>query len=133
MGTWVKRSRSLVIRYRRVRASGLEPYEPRPSRVLERQRVAALELINDWREEIAVLAGVYNVSSDAIAGTILWDAAEDPYRRPLLRLWPGRVHPCELGRKCDARRAEEAGLTPFKPRGPVSRVRVLRRTEGALV
>ncbi len=133
MGTWVKRSRSLVIRYRRVRASGLEPYEPRPSRVRERQRVAAFELINDWREEIDVLAGVYNVSALAIAGTILWDAAEDPYRRPLLRLGPGRVHPCELGRKCDARRAEEAGLTPFKPRGPVGRVRILRHTEGALV
>jgi hypothetical protein len=132
MGPWVKRPRSLI-RYRRWRSSGQQPYEPRPSGVLERQRRDGLALIQDWRTEIHVLAGVYDVSADAIAGVILWDAAEDPYRRRLLRLGPGKVHPCELGRKSDAKRVEEAGLAPFAPRGPVSRLRVLRRPEGGLV
>ena len=40
-----------------------------------------------------------------------------------LRLGPGKVHPLELGRKSDAERAEEAGLTWFTPggaRGPAA-------------
>jgi hypothetical protein len=131
-GFWIKQTRS-VIPYRRRRGSGLQPDEPRTSRGLERQRLAALALISDWRDEIFVLAAFYNVSSTAIAGVILWDGLEDPYRRAVLRLGPGRVHPGELGRKCDARRAEDAGLAPFAPRGPASRLRILRRPEGALV
>jgi hypothetical protein len=131
-GAWVKRQRSLL-RYRRRRASGRQPYEPRSSRGLERQRLRVVALIREWRSEIRVLAGVYNVSADAIAGVMLWDAVENPYRRPLLRLGPGKVHPCELGRKSDAERAEDAGLAPFTPGGVVSRLRILRRPEGALV
>jgi hypothetical protein len=132
MGAWVKRPRS-IIRYRRARDTGLHPEQPRSRRGAERQRLAALTLIRDWREEIHVLAGLYNVSADAIAGVIVWDGTEDPYRRRLLRLGPGKVHPCEVGRKSDAKRAEEAGLAPFAPRGPLSRLRILRRPEGALV
>jgi hypothetical protein len=132
IGAWVKRPRS-VIRYRRRRETGLHPSEPRSSRRRERQRLAALTLIGEWREEIFVLAALYNVSAEAIAGVILWDAAEDPYLRVVLRLGPGKVHPYEIGRKSDAKRAEEAGLAPFAPRGPVSRLRILRRPEGALV
>ena len=132
MRAWVKRPRS-VIRYRRRKESGLAPFAPRASRERERQRLAALTLISEWREEIPVLAGLYDVSATAIAGVILWDALEDPYWRAVLRLGPGKVHPCELGRKSDAKRAEEAGLAPFSPRGPVSRLRILRRPEGALV
>jgi hypothetical protein len=132
IGAWAKRPRS-VIRYRRLRDTGLHPEQPRRSRGVERQRLAALTLISDWREEIKVLASLYNISADAIAGVILWDGAEDPYRRWLLRLGPGRVHPCEVGRKSDAKRAEEAELAPFTPRGPVSRLRILRRPEGALL
>ena len=132
MGVWVKRPRSLL-RYRRRRASRLQPSEPRSSRGLERQRLTAVALIRDWRTEIRLLAGLYSVSADAIAGVILWDAVENPYRRPLLRLGPGKVHPLELGRKSDAERAEEAGLTPFTPGGAVGRLRILRRPGGALV
>jgi hypothetical protein len=64
---------------------------------------------------------------------ILWDGLEDPYRRPLLRLGPGKVHPCEVGRKSDAKRAEEAGLAPFAPDGALSRLRILRGTKGGLL
>jgi hypothetical protein len=131
-GAWAKRPRS-IIRYRRVRDTGLHPEQPRSSRGRERQRLAAFTLISDWCEEIHVLASLYDISVDAIAGVILWDGAEDPYRRRLLRLGPGKVHPCELGRKCEAKRAEDAGLAPFAPRGPLSRLRILRRPEGALV
>lgn len=131
MGAWIERPRSLI-RYRRRRASGQPPDEPRASRGLERQRGAAIELIREWRAEIHVVADLYDVSAEAIAGVILWDALEDPYRRPVLRLGPGKVHPCELGRKSDARRAEEAGLLPFTVGGPVRRMRLLRRSDAAL-
>jgi hypothetical protein len=131
MGAWIERPRSLI-RYRRRRASGQPPDEPRASRGLERQRRAAIELIRERRAEINILADLYDVSADAIAGVTLWDALEDPYRRPVLRLGPGKVHPCELGRKSDARRAEEAGLLPFTAGGPVRRMRLLRRSEAAL-
>jgi hypothetical protein len=132
MRGWVQRPRS-IIRYRRRRETGLQPHEARSRRGLERQRLEAIALVRERREEIQALAGIYNVSAHAIAGVILWDALEDPYRRPVLRLGLGKVHPCELGRKSDARRAEEAGLFPFAPRGPVSRTRFLQRAEGALV
>jgi hypothetical protein len=128
---WVKSSRT-PLRYRRRRASGRHPHEPRSSRGRERQRLAALALIGEWRAEIHALAARYDVSAEAIAGALLWDALENPYRRPFLRLGPGKVHPCELGRKSDAERAEEAGLVPFAPGGAVRRLRILRRPEGAL-
>jgi hypothetical protein len=130
-GTWVKSSHSLL-GYRRRRATGREPHEPRPSRGRERQRRRALALIGDWRSEIHALADRHDVCADAIAGAILWDALENPYRRPFLRLGPGKVHPCELGRTSDAERAEEAGLVPYAPEGAFSRLRILRHPEGAL-
>jgi hypothetical protein len=104
---------------------------PRSSRGRERQRRHAIALVADWRAEIHGLAARYDVSAEAIAGAVLWDALENPYRRPWLRLGPGKVHPRERGRKSDAERAEDAGLVPFAPRGALSRLRTLRRPDGA--
>jgi hypothetical protein len=89
-------------------------------------------LISEQRDQIHTVARLHKISPDAIAGAILWDALENPYRRPWLRLGPGKVHPFELGRKSDAERAEEAGLVQFTPRGAWRRLRVLRRPEGAI-
>jgi hypothetical protein len=130
-GVWVG-GRWVPLGYRRRRTSRLHPDEPRARRRLERQRLRALALISERRFEIHALAGRHRVCADAIAGAILWDALENPYRRPFLHLGPGKVHPFQLARKSAARRAEEAGLVPFAPAGPVSRLRILRRPEGAL-
>jgi hypothetical protein len=119
-------------RFRRRRVTGCHPDEPRSHRGFERQRLEALALIRERRAEIVALAHHHGICADAIAGAILWDALENPYRRRWLRLRPGKVHPIELGRPSDAERAENAGLVPFAPGGPVSRVRILRRPDGAL-
>lgn len=127
---WIKRPRS-PLRYRRRRATRRHPAEPRSRRGVERQRLTALALVSAWRAEIHVLAERHDVAADAIAGAVLWDALENPYRRPWLRLGPGKVHPFELGRRSDAERAEAAGLVPFTPGGTLGRLRLLRRPEGA--
>jgi hypothetical protein len=129
---WV-RSPSGLLPYRRVKASGRHPSEARTSRGLERQRLRAFGLIRGQRGRIHALAFTYGVPAEAIAGAILWDALENPYRRPFLRLGPGKVHPWEPGRTTAAERAEEAGLVPFAPGGVRSRLRILRRPEGAII
>jgi uncharacterized protein DUF1402 len=112
--------------------TGRHPHAPRSHPGFERQRLDALALISDRRAEIHALADRYRVCAHAIAGAVLWDALENPYRRRWLRLGPGKVHPCELAGESDAERAERAGLVPFSPGGAVRRLRVLRRPEGAL-
>ncbi|NJL57109.1 hypothetical protein HC928_19675 [bacterium] len=61
------------------RESGLEPWEVRDNGYHERQRQWALSVITENASYIFDAALAYNVTPDAIAGAILWEALENPY------------------------------------------------------
>lgn len=129
---WARRHRGWVpIRRRAV--SGLDPAQPRRRPGFERQRLAALEHVRSRRELIRATAVRYAIAEEAIVGAILWDAFENPYTRPFLRLGPGKVRPSRLGGPSAAERAEEAGLVPFSPAGALARWRLLHRPASAIV
>jgi hypothetical protein len=129
---WARR-RGGLIPYRRRRVSGLHPAEPRRRRGLERQRIAAVEHVRSHRGLIRAAAGRHEIAAEAIAGAILWDALENPYKRPFLRLGPGKVRPSRLGGRSAAEAAERAGRVPFSPPSAVVRWRLLRRPDSAIV
>jgi hypothetical protein len=113
--------------------SGLHPGQPRRRRGIERQRLNALEQVRLRRQLISEEAGRHGIAEEAIAGAVLWDALENPYTRPFLRLGPGKVRPSRLGDLSAAELAEEAGLVPFSPGGALARWRLLRRPDSAIV
>ena len=119
--------------FRRRRVSGLPPAQPRRRRGVERQRLEALDQVGSRRELIRAAAAHYRVAEEAIAGAILWDALENPYKRPFPRLGPGKVRPTRLGGLSAAELAERAGLVPFSPESPLARWRLLRRPDSAIV
>jgi hypothetical protein len=73
------------------------------------------------RELIRAAAARYGIAEEAIAGAVLWDALENPYKRPLMRLGPGKVRPSRLGGPSAAELAERAGLVPFSPATALAR------------
>src|SRR3954454_11725031 len=75
-------ARPSVLIVRRLKRTGLHPLDPRGTGWRERQRIAALELVAEHRETILAAAERYRVAPEAIAGAILWDPLENPYRRP---------------------------------------------------
>jgi hypothetical protein len=129
---WARRHRG-VIPYRRLRVSDLHPARPRRRRGFERQRIAALEHVRSRRELIRSAAARHGVAKEAIAGAVLWDALENPYKRPFLRLGPGKVRPSGLGGPSAAELAERAGLVPFSPASALARWRLLRRPDSAII
>jgi hypothetical protein len=129
---WARRRRGLIP-FRRRRLSGLHPAEPRRRRGFERQRLAAVEHVRSHRGLIRAAAGRHDVAAEAIAGAILWDALENPYKRPFLRLGPGKVRPSRLGGPSAAESAERAGLVPFSPASTLARWRLLHRPDSAIV
>ncbi len=78
-------------------------------------------------------AARYGIAEEAIAGAVLWDALENPYKRPFLRLGPGKVRPCRFGGPSAAELAERAGLVPFAPASALARWRLLRRPDSAII
>jgi hypothetical protein len=129
---WARRRRGLIP-FRRRRVSGLHPAQPRRRRGFERQRLAALDHIRASRDLIRAEAERHGVAEEAIAGAVLWDALENPYKRPLLRLGPGKVRPRHLGRPSAAELAERARLVPFSPMSSLERWRLLRRPDTSIV
>jgi hypothetical protein len=77
------------------------------------------------REIIRAAATRYGIAEVAIAGAVLWDALENPYKRPFMRLGPGKVRPSRLGGPSAAELAERAGLVPFSPATALARWRLL--------
>ena len=102
--------------FRRRRASRLHPAQPRRRRGFERQRLAALGHIRLRRELIRAAAARYGIAEEAIAGAVLWDALENPYKRPFMRLGPGKVRPSRLGGPSAAELAERAASSRFRRR-----------------
>ena len=113
--------------------SHLHPAQARRRRGFERQRVAALKHIRLRRELIRAAAARYGIAEEAIAGAVLWDALENPYKRPFMRLGPGKVRPSRLGGPSAAELAERAGLVPFSPASALARWRLLQRTDSAII
>ena len=113
--------------------SHLHPAQPRRRRGFERQRLAALKHIRLRRELIRAAAARYGIAEEAIAGAVLWDALENPYKRPFMRLGPGKVRPSRLGGPSAAELAERAGLVPFSPASALARWRLLQRTDSAII
>src|SRR6478736_3859531 len=129
---WARRHRGLIP-FRRRRVSHLHPAQPRRRRGFERQRLAALEHIRLRRELVRAAAARYGIAEEAIAGAVLWDALENPYKRPLMRLGPGKVRPSRLGGPSAAELAERAGLVPFSPATALARWRLLQRPDSAII
>jgi Protein of unknown function (DUF1402) len=92
-----------------------------------------MEHIRSRRELIRAAAARYGIAEEAIAGAVLWDALENPYKRPFLRLGPGKVRPSCLGGPSAAELAERAGLVPFSPTSSLARWRLLRRPDSAII
>lgn len=84
-----------------------------------------LALVVRHARHIHAAAADNNIPAEAVAGVILWDPVENPYRRRFARLGPGRVHPAALWGKTEARRVEEEGRVPPAP-DVVTRFRRLR-------
>jgi hypothetical protein len=122
-----------LIPFRRLRVSDLHPAQPRRRRGFERQRLAALEHIRLRRELIRAAAVRYGIAEEAIGGAVLWDALENPYKRPFLRLGPGKVRPARVGGPSAAELAERAGLVPYAPASALARWRMLRRPDTAII
>ena len=78
-------------------------------------------------------AARYGIAEEAIAGAVLWDALENPYKRPFLRLGPGKVRPSRLGGSSAAELAERGGLVPFSPASAFARWRLLQRPDSAII
>ncbi|MGH2923564.1 MAG: DUF1402 family protein [Solirubrobacterales bacterium] len=119
--------------YRRLRVSGEPPSTTRRRRDFERQRLDAIALVRSKRELIRSLGDRYGVAPEAIAGAILWDALENPYRRRFVRLGPGKVHPLEPRGPSAAERAERSGLILSPPRNALERLRRIRDPDWAVV
>jgi Protein of unknown function (DUF1402) len=122
-----------LIPFRRLRVSDLHPAQPRRRPGFERQRLAALEHIRLRRELIRAAATRYGIAEEAIAGAVLWDALENPYKRPFLRLGPGKVRPSRIGGPSAAELAERTGFVPFSPASALARWRLLRRPDSAII
>lgn len=90
-------------------ASGLPPTTPRPNRRTEAQRVEALELVTRHAAHIYAAASQNDIAPEAVAGAIVWEGVENPYRRRFARLGPGKVRPIKPLRKSDAQRVEGEG------------------------
>jgi hypothetical protein len=117
---------------RRLRTTGLAPGQPRPDRRAERQRLRALALIEAERAHICRVAERYGVAPEALAGALLWDPLENPYRRNILRLGPGRVHPREMFRPSTAEQVEARGLVSVPTSSTLQRMRRLRQPRWAI-
>lgn len=63
--------------------TGLSPYTARQNPYHEAQRVWALEIVWSNAKYICEVATTYNITPDAIAGAILWEALENPYNAGL--------------------------------------------------
>jgi hypothetical protein len=84
------------------------------------------------RLQILAVSRAYGIRPEAIAGAILWDAMENPYRRRFLRLGPGKVHPVELLRRSEAEIVEREGLVKPPTRNAISRFWRLRQPGWAI-
>jgi hypothetical protein len=83
----------------------------------------------DQRRRICAVANHFDVCPEAVAGAILWDPLENPYKRRFFRLSHGRVHPFKIWGPCAAAEAEEAGLVPRPPNGLFGRIPRVRLTD----
>ena len=64
--------------------TGLNPYDIRPNEYHEAQRQWALQAIKENAQYICNTAQHYNITADAIAGVILWEALENPYNANII-------------------------------------------------
>jgi hypothetical protein len=115
-----------------VKRSGLHPSAARPHPRWERQRVDAIEMVREKRAFIRETAATHRIAGEAIAAALLWDPLENPYRRPALRLGPGRVRPVCLMGTSEAEKVEAAGLLTPDDRTALGRFRRLRDPDWAI-
>jgi hypothetical protein len=105
-------------------ASGLETWQTREDPDVEAQRLEAFNIVTEHRSYLRSEALKYSIPAEAIAGAILWEALENPYRlvlRPRTsRLGPGKVHPF-AGE--EAEKVEQEGRIKLRPAGgPLDRL-----------
>jgi Protein of unknown function (DUF1402) len=122
---------SLLI-LRRLKRTGRDPLQPWPGLRRERERQRGLGFVVAHRSRIREEAERYGIAPEAIAGAVTWDMLENPYRRPVLRLGPGRVYPCHLLRRSEAEKVEEIGLVQVEPGSAWLRLRRLRQPRWAI-
>jgi RHS repeat-associated protein len=117
------------------RYSGLAPWQPRKDKYDEQQRQWAINIVKNNAKYICDAAKRYNITPDAIAGSILWEGIENPFAGgPLGRGQgilqatrpsrsgandfgiPGKIHTSQYdhGEKSDAAVAEER-LLKYRP------------------
>jgi hypothetical protein len=114
-----QRARSEV---KRKPVSGLPMAKRRDDPDIELQRLEAFKIIANERSHILSEARRFNISSDAIAGAILWEALENPYHRSFGRLGPAKVHPNNwFGKRTDWVEESEAEKIEEEKRVPPSR------------
>jgi Protein of unknown function (DUF1402) len=90
-------------------ATGLSPVQPRYRPSLEIQRAETLALVSQHATEICAAARRNGVAPEAVAGAIVWEGVENPYRRHVARLGPGKVRPIQACGTTEARRVEAEG------------------------
>jgi hypothetical protein len=95
-------------RLRRV-ATGLSPVQPRNRRTFEIQRAETVTLVSRHAMDIRAAARRNGIPPEAVAGAIVWEGVENPYRRRLARLGPGKVRPVQPWGTTEARRVEAEG------------------------
>jgi RHS repeat-associated protein len=89
------------------RFSGKDPWQPRDKKYAEEQRLYTINLVKQQSSFICEQAKKYRVTPDAIAGAILWEGIENPYRES--DIWfgqskiPGKIHAFQ-----------KSALDPFK-------------------
>ncbi len=108
------------------------PSTPRLNPDYEAQRLEAVNIVRNECSNIKGEAKGKNITSEAIAGAILWEAIENPYKRTFSRLGPGKVHPTELLGKSEAERVEEESRVAPPASGTEERTNRLRQPRWAI-
>jgi hypothetical protein len=111
---------------RKANQPGLEVWKERSDADEEAQRKEAFNLISNFRGVIVGEATRRRIAPDAVAGAILWEAIENPYHLPFLRLGPGKVH------ESAAKEVERSGHHPT-PVDDADRDRQLHDPTGAIL
>jgi len=126
------------------RFSGKAPWQPRDDSYEEKQRLYAINLVKQNSSFICEQAKKYKITPDAIAGAILWEGIENPYRKTDFSFSqskiPGKIHAFQFpGKYTEMQKVEEEGRVPWDPFGNdyiggyVYRRPHLEKTENAII
>jgi hypothetical protein len=116
----------LLFHLRRQRvATGLAPDAPRGNGWAEAQRRETVAMVVAHASVIRAAAAHHRVPPEAVAGATVWEGVENPYRRRVFLLGPGKVRVTELWRPAEAEMVEQDGRIPAAA-GVRDRLRRLR-------